>query len=137
MRARLFVDLADKCGPKEQELCEAFMEAAIVFARTAVHRLKTECEKSKGWKSWFDDLREEPAVQFFRIQRDFILKEGPPRVGQVVRIGGSVDRAAEHYYYDDPSTPATTTIRRHLEALERVVAEGESRFGDHRGEGSP
>ncbi len=40
-RARLFLDLADECSMEQRDRCEAFMEAAIIFCRAALHRVKT------------------------------------------------------------------------------------------------
>lgn len=40
-RAKLFAELADRCTAAERELHEAYLEAAIVFCRTAIQRLMT------------------------------------------------------------------------------------------------
>jgi hypothetical protein len=88
------MDLADQCKPSERDAHEACMEAAIVFCRTAIHRLKTCYERCTGWKSWFESLRNNASVNFIRSERDFILKEAPPKVGQVVRVGQIIERAA-------------------------------------------
>jgi hypothetical protein len=36
--------------------------------------------------------------------------------------------ASEFYYFEDPSTPATVTVARHIEAVSQVLAEGEKLF---------
>jgi len=43
-RAEFFLALAEQCRPEERTEFEAFLEAAIVFARAALHRLKNEFE---------------------------------------------------------------------------------------------
>jgi hypothetical protein len=66
------------------------------------------------------------AVAFFRAERDWILKEGPPKVGQI--IGGTPTRAAQMYYYERPEIPATNTIGRHLDEFEKLAIEAETLF---------
>ncbi len=82
-----------------------------------------------GVKAWWDSLRGNPAIEFFRVERDFILKEGPPKVGQIVRLGPTPLKAEELYYYEDPTVPATATVERHLNAMEKIVTDAENRFG--------
>ena len=41
-RAGLFLQRRSRCATDERDDCEAFMEAAIVFARAALHRAKAE-----------------------------------------------------------------------------------------------
>lgn len=125
-RAELFLALADKCSIQEREICEAFIEAAIVFGRTAIHRLQSRFKARPDWKPWFELLLAEPSVLFFRRQRDRILKEGPPKIGHI--IGGSPARASDMYYFEDPKISATATIRQHLTKLNAVVADAEARF---------
>ena len=135
-RARLFLEKAKVCPPDERVEFEAFLEATIVFARTAIHRLQTKSKKHPAWKAEWDSWIHQPAVQFFRKERDWILKEAPPKVAQKVfaaTIGSNApafvpSAAAEFYYYDDPQTPATATLEAHLLALGRLLTEAERRF---------
>jgi hypothetical protein len=51
-------------------------------------------------------------------------------VGQIVRLGGPVpERMEELYFYEDPDTPATETIERHLRSVETIIIDAEERFG--------
>ena len=139
-RARFFLEKAKACPVGARVDFEAFLEAAIVFARAAVHRLKSQHEGHAQWKAWWDGLRDDPAVEFFRTERDWILKEAPPKLGQKIFAASvgraapsySPARAAELYYFDDPGVPATATVERHLNDLEKRLAEGERRFGGER-----
>ena len=106
------------------------MEAAIIFCRTALHRLQTRYKHCDGWLSWFDSLHTNASVEFIRSERDFILKEAPQKVHQVIRVGQPLEKAKTLYYYVSPEIPAVDTIRRHVCEIERVIREGESRFGD-------
>lgn len=126
-RAAFFLTLAEGCGINDRERFEVFLEASIVFGRTAIHRLKTQFEKHPEWKKWFDDLRGNAAVEFFRGHRDFILKEGPPRVDRII-TGNPIRGAAELYYFEDAAVPATDTVHRHLETLATLVRDAEARF---------
>ncbi|HEY9444772.1 MAG TPA: hypothetical protein VIQ25_16185 [Gemmatimonadales bacterium] len=118
---------------------EAYLEASIVFARAAVHRLKAKHEKHPAWKQWWDSLSGNQAVEFFRTERDWLLKEAPPKVGQRVFMpfighGGTGEpayvpvRAAEFYYFETPGTPATDTVAKHLDALATLLTDGERQF---------
>lgn len=128
-RARFFLKKADQCKVSERDDFEAYLEAAIVFARAALHRLQSEYYRRTGWKSWWDRLLSNSAVTFFREERNWILKEGPPKIGQVIRAGQRPEAAADLYYYEDSAIRATVTIERHLNAIERLVLEAQSRFG--------
>jgi hypothetical protein len=136
-RAKFFLEKAKGCPVDARVDFEAFLEAAIVFARAAVHRLKSRHEGHAEWKAWWDGLRDDPAVEFFRTERDWILKEAPPKIGQKIfapSIGTaepscSPARASELYYFDDANVPATATVERYLNDLEERLAEGERRFG--------
>ncbi len=135
-RAKFFLEKAKACSVESRVDFEAFLEAAIVFARAAVHRLKSQNEGHAHWKAWWDGLRGNPEVEFFRTERDWILKEAPPKLGQKIFTASvgieapsySPARAAELYYFDDPKVPATVTIERHLNDLEERMADGERRF---------
>ena len=127
-RARFFLEQAEKCSVTERDAFESYLEAAIIFGRTAIHRLKHEHEKHPEWKPWWNWLLTNPAAEFFRHERNSILKEGPPKVGQII-TWDAVSRAAELYSFDDPETPATETVRQHLDELAKIVAGAEARFG--------
>jgi hypothetical protein len=129
-RARFFLDLADQCKASERDAHEAYMEAAIIFCRTAIHRLKTRYHRCDGWKSWFDSLRSNASVNFIQNERNFIVKEAQPKVGQVIRLGQTVEKAKDFYYYESPDISAIETVRRHVNEVERIIYEGESKFGD-------
>jgi hypothetical protein len=128
-RARFFLQLAKLWPAEQRDECEACLEASIIFGRAALHRLQSKYKRNSNWKSWWDNLKDNPAVKFFRHERDFILKEGPPKVGQIIG-GGSLPTpmAYELYYYETPQIPATDTVEKHLNAIETLLAEAESRF---------
>ncbi|HTS49905.1 MAG TPA: hypothetical protein VMH05_18280 [Bryobacteraceae bacterium] len=66
-------------------------------------------------------------MQFFRVQRDYILKEGPPKVGQIISFNPT-KMASELYYFESADIPATDTVRRHLQALAAFVKEARAKF---------
>ena len=135
-RAELFLHLACEAPPDARVEFEAFLEAAIVFARAAVHRFQSRYQKHPDWKQWWRSLSTNPSVNFFRTERDWILKEAPPRIGQKIfaasiSVSGAHSKAyepqtaAEFYYFEDPGIPATVIVAKHLEALRNVLAQGE------------
>ncbi len=122
---------------QRQQQFEACLEASILFGRAAIHRMHTAAsKKAKNTprlkaevKAWWDSIREVPAIQFFREERDFILKEGPPKVGQAIILGPPPRKVEELYYYESADEPATETVERHLNTVEGIVADAEKRFG--------
>ena len=128
-RARQFLSMAKECTVDQRDKYEALLEAAIVFGRAALHRLQTVFGKQAGWKPWFDAFWEDPSVQFFKDERDHVLKQGPAKVGQVIRMGVRTERAEEHYHFESPNTPATATVERHLDRIEQIVAQAYEKFG--------
>jgi hypothetical protein len=132
-RARLFISLTNECAVTERNNHEAFLEAAIIFGRTAIHRTKTKYEKSADWHQWWNQLARNPSVKFLRDERDFILKEASPKVGQTVGVGIEFDRAADHYYYESPDVRAVDTVEYHINETDRVVHEAGQQFGSQPG----
>ena len=132
MRAKFFLDLAKKCPGDNRNDFEAFMEASIIFARAALHRLQSKYNRHPKWKPWWESLLSNSAVEFFRTERDFIMKEGPPKVGQIVRLGGPpAQMASELYYYEDPQTSATVTIEKHLEEMKLLIKYANNTFSNY------
>ena len=161
-RARFFLKQARACPYRgevsELEMFESYLEAAIIFGRVAVHRVKGAADRKtqsdpqlkSTVRTWWDSLLEDPAINFFRVERDFISKVAPPKVGQIERLSplvsdekpGPADtgdtfgseeygfgKAEERYYYEDPQTPATETVEKHLDSIEEIVRDAEQQFG--------
>jgi len=126
-RAEFFLALAEQCSPEQRTEFEAFLEAAIVFARAALHRLKSKFKSHPAWKACFAQLKGNPSVEFFREHRDFLLKEASPKVGQIISFN-SVATAAQLYYFEDPSVTATETVRKHLQSYAKSLLDGEACF---------
>ena len=131
-RARFFLRLSDVSRLDEREHFEAFLEASIVFARAALHHLPFLFDGRPGWKSWWDSLAHDPAVEFFKEKRNWILKEGSSKVGQIIKAGQIIaaPRARDFYYFERPNIPATDTVGKHLGSLETIVLDAETRFGE-------
>jgi hypothetical protein len=128
-RARFFLQKAKACNTYACADCEAYLEASIVFARAALHRIQRDFEGQPGWATWWASLRGDPSVEFLRYHRDWILKEAPFKVGQVVRMGVRETRAIDSYYFEDFNTPATDAIARHLERVAELIMLAEREFG--------
>ena len=126
-RAEFFLALAEQCTLEQRTEFEAFLEATIVFARAALHRLKSEFESHPSWKAWFAQLKGNLSVEFFREHRDFLLKEASPKVGQNISFN-PVATAAQFYYFEDTSVTATATVRKHLQSYAKTLLAGETCF---------
>lgn len=135
-RSQLFLQLAEECSADKRVEFEAFLEAAIVFARAALHRLQAQHEGHSMWKTWWKSLRGNPAVDFFRTERDHLLKEAPPKIGQrafAASVGNSAPsyepgKAGEFYFFEGPDIPATSTVGRHLRELETLLQIAKATF---------
>ncbi len=80
-RAWFFLGKARECSGGQRRDFEAYLEAAIIFARAAIHRAKAQFEGQPNWKAWWNSLLENDSVEFFRNERDWILKEAPLKIG--------------------------------------------------------
>ena len=128
-RAKFFLDKARHCPADERADFEAYLEAAIVFTRAALHRLQARFKSHPAWKHWWDLLLSDPSVDFIREERNRILKEAPPKIGQVLYGGSQQPQyASAFYYYESAGIPATDTVNRHLNRIADLVAQGETRF---------
>ena len=126
-RAWFFLDLAKQCPIEKRNAFEAYLEASIIFARAAIHRLQSEHKQKSNWKPWWDELRSNPAIRFFQEERNLILKGAPPKLGQIIG-GPPTAMAADLYYYENPQIQATDTVERHLHTIENLLIEAQSRF---------
>jgi hypothetical protein len=135
-RAQFFLDKAIACNADERVDFEAYLEATIVFARSAVHRFKKRFGSHPEFRSWWDSVLADSAVTFTRVQRDWILKDASLKIGQkgyAASVGCQAPswqptKAGDFYYFEGPSTPATVTVMRHLAALKVMLGEAEQRF---------
>lgn len=136
-RAQFFLDKAMACRADERVDFEAYLEAAIVFARAAMPPFKKRLWKCSGFRDWWDGpLRKHPTVTFFETERNSILKDASLKIGQkgfAASVGGETplwqpSKAGDFYYFENPSIPATETVARHLGALKSLLVEAEERF---------
>ena len=115
-------------------------EAAIVFARAALHRFQAKDKRHAKFKAWWDSLLVNPSIDFIRTERNWLLKEAPPKINQVVfaaTISVAGDhapaygpaKAGEFYYFEAPGVPATCTVAKHLGVVSGLLSEGERLFG--------
>lgn len=112
--------------PDQRDEFEAYLEAALIFGRTTIHHLRGRFSNHLGWDQWFDSLRGNEAVEFFRQHRDFALKEGMPHVAQ--RISFDHIAAAAELYSFESDIPATSTVTRHLAVISSLAQDAERRF---------
>ena len=128
-RSHLFLRLAVECPADKRIEFEAFLEAAIIFARAALHRFKADNSNHPQWKYWWASLRGNPSFEFFRTERDWLLKEASPKIGQrafAKSVGSSStgyvpSKAGEFYFFESPDVPATDTVARHLQEVNQVL----------------
>src|SRR5262249_61645539 len=122
---------ADECPMEQRDHCEAFMEAAIVFCRTAIHRVKAQYADHPDWIDWWKSLLSDPDLDFICRHRDSIVKKAPGAFSQVVRVNVPFEFAADgyHYAHEHYTVRATKTLRRCVDSTERHAREADKRFG--------
>jgi len=134
-KAGFFLQRAEECSADELAAFEAYLQAAIVFGRSAIQwtQRKHEDKSNPEWQKWWKSLLKDPSIKFFKDYRDDLLHERPPKVDQRIKMysyDSSATRATELYYFEDRETPATKTVRRHLEATKQHVVFAEEHFAD-------
>jgi len=128
-RAQFFVQKAVDCPAHQRDDFEAYLDAAILFARMALLRLHTRYKKRSTWdQKWWEGVLSEKAVKFFTDKHHGILHVAPPMMPQGTCLGRSPISAADLYYYETPDIAATSTVARHLQAMETIVLEAHQRF---------
>lgn len=143
-RSKLFLSKARLCDPGARIDFEAYIEASIVFARAALHRLQTKYQKRPGWKPWWASLEHDAAIQFFRDHRNWVLKEASLKINQIIYMGSippskesegeKESLTAERYYCFERDEAPTKTIEKHLRRLEAIDREAHRLF-DHQASG--
>jgi len=129
-RARLFIQLADECVVADNDMHKAFIDAVIVFRRTAMNRLQIRCKGCDIWNDWYDPLLENPSVLFIKSERDFVIHEVPSKVNQVIHAGLTRPEKTKHsYYYENSKKPAIDTVLAHTEEIKNLIRECEMKFG--------
>lgn len=98
--------------------------------RDLMHHLATQYKKCSGWGEWWDRLLDDGAVTFLRRERNYLLKEGPMKIHQVVHVGRRTCLADEHYYFETADVPAPATIQCHLTRIHELVHDADRRFGN-------
>ncbi len=124
-RARFFLQRAKECAVDERDAFEAYLDAAIVFGRSAIQwtQRKHEDMSNPAWNKWWSSLLKDQSIMFFREHRGDIIHERAPKINQIIKAGfipapgdpDPVTQATELYYFESPEIPATETVRRHLE----------------------
>lgn len=121
-RASLFADLASKCRVDQREEYEAFLEAAIVFLRAALHRWKNSpMHEQVLW----DSIKHSPSIMFVIDKRNILLKESHLAVTQIISFGDEGRDLADRLYCFELGESAVETIRRHLFFIKAVVEGGD------------
>src|SRR2546430_7266162 len=79
--ARFFLQKVVACQTEQREECEAYLHAALLFARTALLRLGPTYGKHPHWKQWWKnvliDTTAQPAVEFLRHERHWMFHHAP------------------------------------------------------------
>ncbi len=89
-RASFFVDQAQAIGLTDRAAFQHFLEAAIVFGRSVTLHLQKEYAHTAGFAGWYapwqQRLKEYALAGFFLEQRNYVLKEGPLKIGKHVDL---------------------------------------------------
>lgn len=89
-RARFFLDQAFAIGAADRSTFQHFLEAAIVFARSVTFHVQKQYAHADGFADWYagwqERLKGDALANFFLVQRNYVLKQGPLRVGKHVEV---------------------------------------------------
>jgi hypothetical protein len=89
-KARFFADQAQLSVSTNRSAFVNYLEAAIVFARSATFHVQKEYRHEIGFDTWYAEhqqvLKADPISTFFLNTRNFIFKEGPVTVRKVVNM---------------------------------------------------
>src|SRR5437899_8331161 len=131
-RARFFLQKAVACQTEQREECAAYLNAALLFARTALLRLGPTYGKHPDWKTWWKTIRmdttTQATIEFLRHERPWIVHPAPAQ-SHPGMCGGDTPICATAW--DDAAQaamPATHTVEQYLKTMERLVLDAEKRF---------
>ena len=119
-RAKFFLAKAQESPLTERQEYEAYLDAAIIFARSALHRVHKQFGSYPWFKAVWDSLLNDDAVNFFRLHRDRVLKEAPIKVGQRI-VMGAVENKADALYFFEPDKAASETVAKHIARIAAIV----------------
>jgi hypothetical protein len=129
-RARFFLALAAECSIDRRSEFEAFADAAILFARSAILRIEKEHKSHPEFKSWWCDLLSNSQLEYLRKERNLLTHESPSRLGQV--IGGGAKMASAMYFYEldlhGNRIDAIETLSNWIMETEKVVDHASKKF---------
>ncbi len=132
-RARFFLKKAVGCNADQGDEFEAYLDAAIIFARTALLRIESAYKSHPHWRPWWDNLlvdhNTSPAVEFLRHERNHILHKASAKINRVIHIGQTLAGASDSYYYETSEISPTDTVQKHIDTTENIVLDADSRFG--------
>lgn len=81
-KARFFLNQAELCETSDREAFEAYLAAAIVFARSITFHIQKEYRHQPNFENWYSHheakMRDDPICKFFIEKRNLIVKEGIP-----------------------------------------------------------
>jgi len=77
-------------GRARREELQHFIDASIVFGRSVTFHLQKECGNHPEFDSWYEKqqegLRKDAVARFLLDRRNYILKEGPVRLGREMTV---------------------------------------------------
>ena len=90
LKARFFVEQANRADPNDRAAFTNYLEAAIVFARSVTFHLQKQFATAAGFNEWYAKqqkrLAEDQLSRFLLHQRNYVLKEGPVTIRRIVEV---------------------------------------------------
>ena len=104
-KAGFFLQRAEECSADELAAFEAYLQAAIVFGRSAIQwtQRKHEDKSNPEWQKWWKSLLKDPSIKFFKDYRDDLLHERPRKLIRGSRCTVTIRRQR--------GRPSFTTLR--------------------------
>ena len=132
-RAWFFMNKANECTVEQNFEFESYIEASIVFARSAILRMMRQhgYKKNKLFTEWLNSIIENPSIKFTKKNRDDILKEKPLIIGQIISFSQPTHARSLYYFniddQENPLNPILTLIE-HLAEIKRILKYADDNF---------
>lgn len=121
-KARFFLEQADR-SERHIEAYECYVEASVIFARSALGHLRREFGRKRGFPDWMAMRERNPLIKSLIDTRDELVHESAPSI--------IPSQNEDTFYYDQASPEIRTlheTLPNQLDEIVSIIDECERKF---------